>query len=77
MGNIFFTNNTREIYHKCYKCNDTFKNHCAGHSERTSCRIHNIDETTNICKDCHEIYNTTKNCYHINSKPNSGFSFTC
>ena len=70
MGNIFVPNDSEVHYYTCYKCNDSFKNHCGGYSQRTSCRYHNIDSQTNTCNDCREIYKPrlSANCYHIKKK---------
>ena len=71
MGNLFVPDTNEEnYYYTCYKCNDSFKNHCGGYSKRTSCRYHNIDSQTNTCNDCREIYKPrlSANCYHIKKK---------
>ena len=68
MGNLFVPDTKKEdYYYTCYKCNDSFQNHCGGYSKRTSCRYHNIDTETNICLDCRRETGLV-NCYHIKKK---------
>lgn len=66
--------NHKIIYKKCYKCNDTFKIHTGGFSERRSCRYHNFDNN-GVCKDCHNHKDnlTSFTCYHV--KKFSYFNF--
>lgn len=54
------------IYKNCYKCNDTFKIHTGGFSERKSCRHHNFDNN-GVCIDCHNNKDnlTSYTCYHV------------
>ena len=68
MGNLFIMDSNEIHYYTCYKCNDSFKNHCGGYSERTSGRYHNIDTKTKTCTDCGENINVPHNCYHVKKK---------
>jgi len=65
-----------EKKYRCKKCNDKFKIHFGGKSQRNSCRHHNyiIKNNSWYCNICnkfkHEIM--SRNCYHtIHLYPNS------